>query len=86
MPRFPSMSKKKVEFTDSANTIYWPTSKDEKEINSWKKSFFVHTKYFLLQTVFVYLDTLKMWFIIYIPDLNHLQARREKLKIVANGC
>ena len=42
------MSEKTVEFSDSTNTIYWPTSKDKKEINSWKKSFFAHTKYFLI--------------------------------------
>ena len=33
----------------------------------------------------VYLDTSKMWWIIYRPDLHNLQTRRKKIKRVASS-
>ena len=55
------MSEKNVEFTDSAHTVYQPKNIAKMQETVEKDlSTYVSTKYLQIQTVLVYLDTVKI--------------------------
>ena len=61
LPQFQCMSEKNVEFNDSAHTVYQRKNIAKMQETVEKDlSTYVSTKYLQIQTVLVYLDTVKI--------------------------